>query len=67
MALTEKRIRDMRPGPKTFIQWDEEIKGLGVRITPKGVKAYVLNYRVDGRERRMTLGKVAEMSLFKAR
>ncbi len=67
MALTEKRIRDMRPGTGTRIEWDDQLRGLGVRITAAGVKAYVLNYRVDGRERRMTLGRVAELSLAAAR
>ncbi len=67
MALTEKRIRDMGPGTGTRIEWDDQLRGLGVRITSTGVKAYVLNYRVDGRERRMTLGRVAELSLAAAR
>jgi integrase len=67
VALTEKRIRDMRPDTGTRIEWDDQLRGLGVRITAAGVKAYVLNYRVDGRERRMTLGRVAELSLAAAR
>ena len=28
MALTEKRIRDAKPGQKTRIDWDGEVKGL---------------------------------------
>ena len=67
MALTEKRIRDMKPEAKTRIAWDDQVRGLGVRITPAGVKSFVLNYRVAGRERRMTLGRIAELSLSKAR
>jgi integrase len=67
VALTEKHIRDMRPGACTRIEWDDQLRGLGVRITVAGIKAYVLNYRVDGRERRMTLGRVAELSLSAAR
>ena len=67
MTLTEQRIRDMRPGSRTEIQWDNRVTGLGVRITPKGAKAYILNYyRADGTERRMTLGKVGEFSLSQA-
>ena len=65
--LTEKRIRDARPGAKTSILWDDQVKGLGVRITPRGVKSYVLNYRIGGRERRATLGRVGEVSLKVAR
>lgn len=67
MALTEKRIRDMKPDSKTRITWDDHVRGLGVRITPAGMKSFVLNYRIYGRERRMTLGRVAELSLSRAR
>ena len=65
--LTERRIRDAKPGPKTAILWDATVKGLGMRITPKGAKAYILNYRVAGRERRATLARCSEVSLREAR
>ena len=67
MALTERIIRDLKPGPKTRIEWDREVKGLGVRITPAGVKAFILNYRVGGKERRATLARCSEISLREAR
>lgn len=67
MVLTEKRIRDAKPGTATRIEWDDEVKGLGLRITPRGVKSFILNYRADGVERRMTLGRAGEMTLEKAR
>ena len=66
-GLTERRIRDLKPGSKTRIEWDREVRGLGVRITPAGAKAYVLNYRVAGRERRATLARCSELSLRDAR
>ena len=65
--LTERRIRDATPQPKTRILWDSQVKGLGVRITPAGAKSYILNYRVEGRERRATLARVSELSLKSAR
>ena len=43
--LTERRIRDAKPEPKTRFLWDGQVKNLGVRITPKGAKSYVLFYR----------------------
>ena len=43
------------------------MKGLGVRVTPAGCKAFVLNYRVNGRERRATLARCTEVSLREAR
>ena len=65
--LTERIIRDARPGAKTRILWDAQVKGLGVRITPGGAKSYVLNYRVGGRSKRATLGRVSELALKAAR
>ena len=65
--LTERLIRDAKPGPKTRILWDAKVRGLGARIAPGGVKAFILNYRVAGRERRATLGRYPAMSLRAAR
>ncbi len=67
MSLTAKKIRDAKPGHKNRIEWDGEVKGLGLRITKAGVKSYVLSYRADGRKRLMTLGRTSEMGLAKAR
>ena len=67
LNLTARRIRDAKPQVKTVILWDRELKGLGVRVTAKGAKSFILNYRVDGRERRATLGRCAELSLKDAR
>ncbi|MFC1491043.1 tyrosine-type recombinase/integrase [Nitrospinota bacterium] len=58
MKLTKRSIDALRP-PKngTALHWDTELPGFGIRITASGVKAYVLNYRVNGRERRITIGR----------
>ncbi|MYB67522.1 MAG: tyrosine-type recombinase/integrase [Gemmatimonadetes bacterium] len=65
--LTEREVRDAKAEGKTRIFWDGQIRGLGLRVTAKGVKSYILNYRVNGRERRMTLGRASVMSLKAAR
>lgn len=56
------------------IHWDEgsdSIAGFGLRVTTAGVKSFVLNYRVHGRQRRYTIGQVgawtAEMARQEAR
>ncbi len=63
MSLTERQIRDAKPGPKTRILWDGTVKGLGLRVTPAGAKAFVLSYRVAGRKRLATLARAGELSL----
>lgn len=62
--LTERTIRDQKPGPKNQILWDTRLKGLGCRITPAGVQAYVLRYTdAKGRQRLATLARASEISL----
>ena len=65
--LTERIIRDSGPALKTRILWDNQVKGLGVRITPTGLKAYVLDYRMSGRRHRAVLARTSELSLREAR
>lgn len=67
MKLTEKRVRDAKSIGTTRIIWDDELKGLGLRITAAGFKAYVLDYRIAGDRSRITLGSTAELSLAAAR
>jgi hypothetical protein len=47
--------------------WDSKLVGLGVRLTPAGHKAYVVRYRVNGRQRLTTLGDVRVHTLDDAR
>ena len=65
--LTERRIRDAKAESKTRFLWDVQVKNLGVRITPKGVKSYVVFYRSAGQKHLATLARVAELSLREAR
>ena len=45
MKITKRAVDAMQPGPAIRIAWDNEIKGFGVRITPAGVRSFVLRYR----------------------
>ncbi len=45
---------------------DEDVPGFGVRVTPKS-KSYIFEKRVDGVNRRITIGKYNEMSFDSAR
>ena len=59
MRLTERTIKPIAAPPKGYrITWDDELKGLGLRTTASGVKAFVYNFRTArGQQRRITLGK----------
>jgi len=47
--------------------WDSQTRGLGIRITPSGTKTWVMMYRLDGKQRRLTLGRYPDLSLADAR
>ena len=45
----------------------EAPKGFALRVTANGARAFILRYKVDGRERRMTIGEYPTWSLAAAR
>ena len=65
--LTQRIIRDAKPGPKPRILWDAQIKGLGCKIHPSGRKTFVLSFRIAGRKRLATLVRCSDMRLVEAR
>ena len=66
--ITEKLLRKLQPPPRgNRVIYDGQIRGFGARITAAGVKAFVLNYHVSGRERRYTIGRWPEISAEMAR
>src|SRR3954469_18011989 len=66
--LTDRTIRAL-PVSVTgaVITYDADLPGFGIRITAKGVRSFVLNYVVNGRERRMTIGRFPTWSATAAR
>ena len=68
MRLSEKSIRKLAaPEKGNRIYYDDEILGLGLRVTAKGARAFVMNYRIERRERRLTIGRHPEWSATAAR
>ncbi len=49
------------------IIYDKEVRGFGVRVTKAGAKAFVLNYRAAGVERRITIGSFPDWKVAQAR
>lgn len=66
--LTEKLIRDAVPAEGRDYQiFDDEIRGLAVCIYRGGGRAFTLDYRIAGRQRRITFGRWPEWSVRAAR
>jgi len=58
------------PKPETGekITYDTQVKGFGIRVTAKGARSFLLNYRTKlGRERRFTIGAFPDWKTAAAR
>ena len=66
--LTEKLVREAIPAEGRDYQiFDDDIRGFAVCIYRGGGRAFTLDYRVAGRQRRMTFGRWPEWSVTAAR
>lgn len=57
MKLAKRVIDNAEIKDKPYEIWDGEVKGFAARIYPSGVKSYMIQYRANGRTRKLTLGK----------
>ncbi|MDR3639994.1 MAG: tyrosine-type recombinase/integrase [Humidesulfovibrio sp.] len=65
MPLTDPAIRNASPREKQFTMFDAE--GLFLLVLPNGSKLWRWKFRVDGREKRISLGTYPKVSLKEAR
>ena len=63
IVLTDKSIKHLKPSEKRRIVWAQGLKGLGIRITPKGTKSFVFKYDMDGQDRWLTFGQYPKLKL----
>lgn len=54
MALTDTKLRNLKPGEKAYQEADEG--GLFVEVMPGGAKVWRLRYRLAGKQEKVTLG-----------
>jgi len=66
--ITEKIVRALKaPHLGSRILYDDEVPGFGVRITANSVISFVLDYRINERKRRYTIGRYPELGPAAAR
>ena len=65
MPLTATSIKNAKPKDKTYKVFDG--KGLFLQVTPNGGKWWRLKYRVNGKEKLLSLGTYPDVSLKDAR
>ena len=68
MSKLTKRTVDavIATGSDHFI-WDQELRGFGLRVSPKGRKSFFIQYRYQGRTQRMRLGRLGLITTDEAR
>lgn len=63
--LTDKAISQAKPQEKPYRLYDQH--GLYLEVSPAGGKLWRLKYRIEGKEKRLALGKYPAISLKEAR
>lgn len=67
--LTKRLVDTLQPHPERELWvWDTEVRGLAVRLSPKGVRSFVLKFRSPtGMQRRIKLGRYGPLTVQNAK
>jgi integrase len=66
--LTNTLLKSLEPQPSSYKVWDTTQQGFYVRVSPKGLKTYVLRYITpEDKDQTYTLGRYGQITLDKAR
>ncbi len=68
VQLSDKAVKALPAPPSgNRISYDAEVRGLGVRVTSAGARAWIFGYRAGGIERRLTIGDASAWTIRQAR
>jgi len=67
LKLNEKNVREAANLGRDYQIFDTDVRGYSITIYPSGNRAFTLDYRVGGRQRRMTIGRWPEWNTVAAR
>src|SRR5699024_11501510 len=68
MKLTNTAIKGIKPPSKGYeLRWDDALPGFGLRVTHTGVMSYIVEARVNGKTRRVTIGRHGKFTPEQAR
>lgn len=65
--LTKSIVDNLEITGKDHIVWDSQLSGFGIRISPKGRKTFVVQYRHNGKSKKVRLGKYGLVTVDQAR
>ena len=64
--LTDAAVRALKSPSTQLDYWSKDVPGFGVRVSPAGRKTFFQRYRLNGRQRRLSLGIYPATSLASA-
>ncbi|MFJ6321937.1 MULTISPECIES: tyrosine-type recombinase/integrase [unclassified Rhizobium] len=72
VLLTKRVVDAAHPDRERYHVWDNELSGFGVRVTPRGVKTFIIKYRADGggrsaAQRILVIGRFGSITVEQAR
>lgn len=68
MKLTKSAIDKLTPPSQGYaMHWDNTLRGFGLRITSSGIRSFIIQQRINGKEHRATLGRYGILTPEQAR
>ena len=67
MKLNKTNISALKSTDKDKFYWDDDLKGFGLRVSPQGKKSFIVQYRKNGRSKRIRIGQFGRITAFNAR
>ncbi|WP_051279481.1 tyrosine-type recombinase/integrase [Hellea balneolensis] len=67
MKLNKTNIDKIAASDKDQFHWDDDLKGFGLRVSAKGRKTFIVQYRHAGRTQRIRIGQHGRITAFDAR
>ena len=65
--ISKQSVENLSCETKDRFLWDTKLPMFGCKITPKGRRVYLLQYRINGRQKRYTIGTHGVLSAREAR
>jgi integrase len=65
--ITKSFVDGVQPGNRDRFYYDSAVTGFGLKVTPRGKKVFIFEYRIGRRTRRQTLGKYGDWTVYSAR
>ncbi len=65
--LTKRTVDGALPRDKSYLLFDDDVRGFALRVQPSGEKMFVMRYRFGGADRKLRLGRYRDLTPEEAR